>query len=104
MPDRPPGREDGNAEHDGGFHQFSRPHAKSRDCPKRADGAEHESGREHEGEIEHASLEGFLHGRASQRQSTINSFTAYRVPNIALLFWASQPGSQMSKLAARSSV
>jgi hypothetical protein len=70
--------------HDGRFHQFSRPHTQSRDCPKRSDGAEHESGSKHEHKIEHASLESFLHGRTSQRQSTTNSFTANRVPNIAL--------------------
>ena len=60
MPDHQPGREDGDAKHDGRFRQLGRLHAKSRDSPKRADCAEHEFGGEHEGEIEHASLEGFL--------------------------------------------
>jgi len=38
MPDHPPGREDGDAKHDGRFHQFGRPHAQPRDCPEGADG------------------------------------------------------------------
>ena len=52
MPNHPPGRKDGDAKHDGFFHQFRRPHAQSRDYPECADGAEHESGSKHEGEIE----------------------------------------------------
>jgi hypothetical protein len=62
IPNHPPGRENGDAKHDGRFDQFGCPHAQSRDYPKRSDGAEHESGSKHDGEIEHASLKGYLHG------------------------------------------
>ena len=68
------------------------PHAQSGDYPQGANGAEHEPGTEHQCEIYDASLESFLHGRTNQRQSTISSFTTNRVPNIALLFRASQIG------------